>query len=120
MARSADTASKRMLRRVLWAGGGLAVLVYAVQGGEYSTTAIFSQKGKKAALEAEVAELEVEVDSLRKELKSLTSDPARIEQVAREKWGMVRGDKEILYWTDSLRTPSDSVTRVLSDSAESD
>jgi cell division protein FtsB len=48
-----------------------------------------------------------EVDSLRAELKAVTSDPVRLERMAREEWGMVRGEKELLYRmrTDTSRAP---------------
>jgi cell division protein FtsB len=48
-----------------------------------------------------------DVDSLRAELKAVTSDPVRLERMAREEWGMVRGEKELLYRmrTDTSRAP---------------
>jgi len=44
-----------------------------------------------------VEQLEREVDSLRADYRLLRTDRARLERVAREEFGMVRGDKEILY-----------------------
>jgi cell division protein FtsB len=45
------------------------------------------------------------VDSLRTWKRALTSDPAVQERIAREEFGMVRGEKEILYrFADTLHT----------------
>lgn len=77
---------------------GVAALVYfAVQQGEYSTTALFKQKARLEGLQATVDSLAREVDSLRTVKKMVESDPATQERVARERHGMVRGDKEILF-----------------------
>jgi cell division protein FtsB len=41
--------------------------------------------------------LQHEVDSLGRFLRLVKSDSATMERIAREEFGMVRGDKEILY-----------------------
>jgi cell division protein FtsB len=87
----------RLAQRVAWWSGALAVLAYAIEGGEYGTTDLLSQRARQAALARQVAELTQDVDSLRRELQMVTSDPARLERMAREEWGMVRGEKELLY-----------------------
>ena len=44
------------------------------------------------------------VDSLRAYQRSVLRDPAVQERIAREQFGMVRGEKELLYWiTDTTR-----------------
>ena len=91
------------LRRLLWAGGAVVVGVFTIQGGEYGTLDLWSQKDVKANLESEVSQLERDVDSLRAEYKVLTTDNARLERIAREEFGMVRGDKELLYWVGTGR-----------------
>jgi cell division protein FtsB len=95
------------MKRIVWGVGALAVLVYAIEGGEYGTSDLLTQRERKNALAQEVAELERDVDSLRAELKAVTSDPVRLERMAREDWGMVRGEKELLYRmrTDTSRAP---------------
>ena len=75
----------------------LAVLAFAVQGGEYGTTDLLKQRARKKALVAQIDTLERQVDSLRTWKRALTSDPAVQERIAREEFGMVRGTKEILY-----------------------
>lgn len=108
MARSSgsDPAAALLLKRVAWGVGVLAVLVYAIEGGEYGTTDLFAQHKRKAALMRDVAALAQDVDSLRGELTAVTRDPARLERMAREEWGMVKGDKELLY-----RMRADSTAR---------
>ena len=96
-----------LMKRVAWGVGALAVLVYAIEGGEYGTSDLLTQRDRKNALARNVEELAQDVDSLRAELKAVTSDPVRLERMAREEWGMVRGDKELLYRmrTDTSRAP---------------
>jgi cell division protein FtsB len=96
-----------LMKRVAWGVGALAVLVYAIEGGEYGTSDLLTQRDRKAALAQNVTELEQDVDSMRAELKAVTSDPVRLERMAREEWGMVRGEKELLYRmrTDTSRAP---------------
>ncbi len=86
-----------MLRRVLFLAGVAAALWFAIQGGEYSTTALFRQRAREKMLRASIESLTHSVDSLKTLRRRLQNDPALQERVAREMYGMVRGDKEILY-----------------------
>ena len=74
-----------------------AVLWFAVQGGEFGTLDLFRQRRQKARLASSVDSLQHVVDSLRKYDAQVRSDPNTQERIAREVFGMVRGDKEILY-----------------------
>ena len=85
-----------MKRLVWWALGALA-LYFAVQGGEYSTRDLFVLRSRTAKLTREVDSLQYQVDSLGRYLRLVKSDSATQERIAREEFGMVRGDKEILY-----------------------
>ena len=95
--------SKKMspARRRVWRIVGLLVLfaavVFAVQGGEYGTTDLFQQRSRKAHLLAQIDTLEGQVDSLARVKRSIETDPTVQERIAREEFGLVRGDKEILY-----------------------
>ena len=91
--------------RVVLALVALAALTFAVEGGEYGTSDLLRQRARKRGLRASIDTLQRQVDSLRTWKRALTSDPAVQERIAREEFGMVRGDKEILYrFTDTAET----------------
>ena len=84
----------------------LAAAYFAVQGGEYSTADVARQLVAKRRMRAEVDSMQRLVDSLEKALQAIETDPTVQEKIAREEFGMVRGDKELLYRfaePDSLR-----------------
>ena len=83
--------------RALIALAALGVIVFAVQGGEWSTLDLVRQKSRLARIRHEVDSLNHEVDSLKKYKQALLTDPVMQEKVAREEFGMVKGDKELLY-----------------------
>ena len=85
-----------MKRYVWWALIALAVY-FAVQGGEYSTKDLYVLNRRTGSLTRQVDSLKHQVDSLGRYLKRVKSDSATMERIAREEFGMVRGDKEILY-----------------------
>jgi len=75
----------------------LAVAYFAVQGGEYGTTDLFRQRARMRLLQHEVDSLKRQVDSLSRYKLAIETDPLVQERLAREEFGMVKGDKEILY-----------------------
>jgi cell division protein FtsB len=83
----------------------LAAIVFAVQGGEYGTSDLLRQRARKRRLLAQIDSLQHQVDSLARVKKAIQTDPAVQERMAREEFGMVRGDKELLY---RLADPADS------------
>ena len=85
------------MKRVVWWVLILGALFFAVQGGEYSTRDLFVLQSKTRRLTHEVDSLQRQVDSLGRFLKLVKTDSATQERIAREEFGMVRGDKEILY-----------------------
>jgi cell division protein FtsB len=85
-----------MKRYVWWALIAVA-LFFAVQGGEYSTRDLYVLHSRTRVVTREVDSLQRQVDSLGRYLKLVKSDSATQERIAREEFGMVRGDKEILY-----------------------
>jgi cell division protein FtsB len=91
------TASVPRIRRLLGIVAGIAVAVFAVQGGEYSTLDVLRQRAHRTALEAEIDSLRRQVDSLTRLAHAIETDPAVQERIAREEFGMVRGNKEVLY-----------------------
>ena len=96
-----------MGRLVFWLLA-IGAIVFALQGGEYSTADLWKQRKLKRALTTQTDSLQREVDSLRREAHDVLTDPATQERIAREQYGMVRGDKEILY---RLGRSGDSASR---------
>jgi cell division protein FtsB len=74
-----------------------AALVFAIEGGEYGTTDLYGQHRRRQALLARIDSLQRMVDSLGRQKRSIETDPAVQERIAREEFGMVRGQKEMLY-----------------------
>lgn len=90
----------------------LAALAFAVEGGEYGTTDLLHQKQRKATLLGAIDSLQHVVDSLKRYKHRLQTDPALQERIAREEFGMVRGDKELLYrFAEPADSARDSVPR---------
>jgi cell division protein FtsB len=71
-------------------------LLFAVQGGEYSTWDLLTLRREEREELSRIAELRREVDSLEKEAIAVERDPATQERLARELYGMLRKG-EYLY-----------------------
>ena|SRR5256885_8149708 len=99
-----------MKRYVWWALIALAVF-FALQGGEYSTRDLFVLHTRTRRLTHEIDSLQRQVDSLGRFLRLVQSDSATQERIAREEFGMVRGDKEILYRFGEASGPSEAKPR---------
>jgi len=81
---------------------GVAVLAafavwFAVEGGEFGTIDLLRQQREKARITRTIDSLQRIVDSLKRYENAVEHDPATQERIAREVFGMVRGDKELLY-----------------------
>jgi cell division protein FtsB len=87
----------RGVRRLLVAAGVLAALAFAIEGGEYGTRDLMRQKQRRARLALAIDSAQHVVDSLKRYKKRLETDAALQERIAREEFGLVRGDKEVLY-----------------------
>jgi len=85
------------MKRAIWWALIAVAAYFAVQGGEYSTRDLFVLNRRTDKITREVDSLQRQVDSLSRYLKLVKSDSATMERIAREEFGMVRGDKEILY-----------------------
>ena len=90
-------AKDRRLGRLVWIAIGLGIGWFAVQGGEYATTDLLTQRRRQARLQARMDSLQHQVDSLERVKRAILTDPAVQERIAREEFGMVRGGREILY-----------------------
>ena len=83
-------------RHLLAAAVLAAALYYAAFGGEYSAVDLLRLKRDRRGAEQDLARTRREVDSLKVEARRLERDPATIERVARERFGMIR-EGETLY-----------------------
>jgi cell division protein FtsB len=83
-------------RHLLAAAVLAAALYYAAFGGEYSAFDLLRLKRDRREAETRLARTRREVDSLKAQALKLERDPATIERVARERFGMIR-DGETLY-----------------------
>lgn len=86
------------MRRVRWIVIGAVVLavVFAVQGGEYSTWDLLRLRSELRQERQAITDLRQEVDSLQKLAKAVETDPRTQERIAREQFGMLRKG-EFLY-----------------------
>jgi cell division protein FtsB len=97
------------MKRFIWWALIAAAVFFAVQGGEYSTRDLYVLSRRNRTLTSEVDSLQHQVDSLGRYLRMVKGDSATMERIAREEFGMVRGDKEILYrFGDAPRPSGDS------------
>ena len=99
---------RRGVIRLLVAAGLLAALIFAIEGGEYGTRDLMRQKQRKARLALAIDSAQHVVDSLKRYKKRLETDAALQERIAREEFGLIRGDKELLY---RIAEPADSLRR---------
>ena len=108
--RTTDTPARRFIRRTLWGAAAAGTVAFAIEGGEFGTSDIYDQRGRRVRLRAEV-------DSLQAELNAMKTDDALLERVARERFGMVKGSKEVLYRiTRSVDTSGNSAAGASRDS----
>ena len=75
----------------------LGVAYFAIEGGEYGTSDLIRQQIRKHRLQAAIDSLTRQIDSLERYRKQILTDPVLQEKIAREQFGMVRGDKELVY-----------------------
>jgi cell division protein FtsB len=89
-------AGRSVARRVLGLLLLMVALYYAVWGGEYSVFDLRRLHSQQAAEAARIEAARLQVDSLRALAAALENDPAAIEAVARERFGMIRPG-EVIY-----------------------
>ena len=90
-------ARRSRIPRLFWLVIIAAALVFAVQGGEYSTLDLLRQRREQQRMIKAIDSLARVVDSLHRYRDRLERDPKLQERIAREDFGMVRGTKELLY-----------------------
>ncbi len=98
-------AKRAPLAKLVWWLVAFGALIFALQGGEYTTADLLRQYRAQQRLERQVDSLQALNDSLEKYLAAVRTDPATQERIAREEFGMVRGEREILYRFAEVRDP---------------
>ena len=98
----------RGVRRLFWVAIAAGGVLFAVQGGEFGTLDLWRQRSERERVTHDIDSLQHVVDSLKNYAAKVLHDPATQERIAREVFGMVRGNKELLY---RFASPRDSVRR---------
>lgn len=85
------------MTRARWAGVGilLAAMLFAAQGGEYSTLQWLELKRRERAERDSVAALTRAIDSLAQFARAVETDPGTQERLARELYGMIRPGEHV-------------------------
>ena len=109
--KSSSRTGKQRIGRVVIAAGLIAVVAFAIQGGEYGTSDLWHQRERRARLSRTNDSLRHVVDSLRDYKHRLETDPVLQERIAREEFGLVRGTKELLYRFAEPGSGADSAQR---------
>ena len=97
--------SPSFVKRIAIALVIVAVVAFAIEGGEFGTADLMRQSREKKRVTRAVDSLQHIVDSLRRYKTRVETDPALQERIAREEFGLVRGDKELLYRLAEPTTP---------------
>ena len=93
----AKSVAKTRAKRIVLAAVAVGIVVFAVQGGEYGTSDLVRQRTRRERLESRIDSLTRLVDSLERRKRAIRNDVATQERIAREEFGMVKGEKELLY-----------------------
>ena len=92
------------LKLMFWA----LVAYFAVEGGEYGTSDLVNVRGRIHETWSAIDSLKRQVDSLSAQKKDVMMNPVVQERIAREEFGMVKGDHELIYHV--LRPDSGAVS----------
>jgi cell division protein FtsB len=86
--------NRARLRWILVAAAGLMFFLFLF-GGPYGLFNLYRLKREKAALTAEIRLLNRQGDSLRQAIERLKNDPAEVERIAREHYGMAKKGEKV-------------------------
>lgn len=81
------------VKLVFW----VLVAYFAVEGGEYGTSDLFTVRGRIHESKAAIDSLKRVSDSLAIVKHDVLTNPAVQERIAREEFGMVKGERELVY-----------------------
>jgi cell division protein FtsB len=100
--------ARRWVTRAIWAAVALGAVAFAVNGGEFSVLDMRHRRAEAAELREKLTAARFTIDSLRAYRDSVKRHPLVIERIGREQYGLVRSDREVVYWapaTDSSSGP---------------
>jgi hypothetical protein len=97
MARARKGVAADRLRAIVKVALIAGAIAFAVEGGEYGTSDLLKQRARERRLRVEIDSLSRVVDSLGRYKRRVETDPRLQERIAREEFGFVRGNKELLY-----------------------
>ena len=97
MARARKGSVEHRVRTIVKVALIASAIAFAVEGGEYGTSDLLEQRTRERRLRAEIDSLSRVVDSLTRYRRRVETDPKLQERIAREEFGFVRGNKELLY-----------------------
>ena len=98
-------------RIVFW----VSVAWFAVEAGEYGTSDMLALRTRTRTTRIAIDSLRRVSDSLTLQKRDVMTNPAVQERIAREEFGMVKGDRELIYHVlrpDSAAVSPDSAARV--------
>jgi cell division protein FtsB len=90
--------ARRWVTRALWGAVAVGAVAFAVNGGEFSVLDMRRRRVEAAELSAKLTAARFTIDSLRAYRDSVTRHPLVIERIGREQYGLVRSDREVVYW----------------------
>ena len=93
----AKSIAKTRAKRIVLGAAVAGIVVFAVQGGEYGTSDLVRQRTRRERLQSRIDSLTRLVDSLERRKRAIRTDAATQERIAREEFGMVKGERELLY-----------------------
>lgn len=88
------------LRRLVLPATLGVVGYFAFFGGEYNAFESWQLERRLADEQAELERLEAEVEALRARADSLETDPAMLERLARERYGMIREGERLYHFVE--------------------
>ena len=97
MASKPQLTGRKLGRRIALLAALVAAAWFGIQGGQFTTLDLFRLRARQRVVQKSIDSLAHVVDSLKRYEYRLRNDPALQERVAREVFGMVRGNKELLY-----------------------
>ena len=84
---------------------------YALLGGDYGYFEVQNLEKERSTEEARVKALNVQVEQLKSRADSLEHDPATLERVAREKYGLIKNGEKLYRFVDSVKASPRDTTR---------